>query len=286
MTTLRGTLFFLLLATTSIWCVNALYNLHGTRKIELLSYLTDLQEPLARASTLEFTGVVSDHLMLKTLTFLGQYLISKEEPAKEEWGVVYRTLQQCINLDPRFMDAYVLAQTTLPDDAGMVRETNELLEKGTQVFIDNYRLHLFLWYNYFTLLNDPVTAGKHMQIAARMPGAPAYFSTLAARTDLYAGKIHAAVIFLEETLKDTRDPALRDFLGMRLETLKRIGFLEFKVQEYKKRFNKLPQTIQELVDSGVITKIPPDPYGGEFYIMENGRVYTTSKLVMQKSVEK
>jgi tetratricopeptide (TPR) repeat protein len=156
------------------------------------------------------------------------------------------------------------------------------LEKGAQVLTNDYRPHFFLWYNYFSYLNDPEKAGEHLQKAARIPGSPPYFSTLAARMDLYAGKIYAAVIFLEETLKETSDPAMRHFLSMRLEAMKRIGFLEYKIQDYRKRFLKNPQTLQDLVDSGVITKIPTDPYGGEFYIMENGRVYTTSKLVAPK----
>ena len=279
MKTLRGLLVVALLAGVSCFCVTTLYTMHGQRRGEALSYLANLPEPLARAMTLEFGGVAADHLVLKALTYLGQKLIGNESTSPEEYQAIYRALKQATNLDPRFFDPYVLAQMTLPYDAGMVRETNELLERAAAVRTDDYRPHFFLWHNYFTYLNDPKTAGLHLEKAARIPGAPTYFATLAARTNLYAGKIHAAVIFLEETLKETNDPSLRKFLGIRLEALKRIGFLEFKIGKFREQFKRAPKHLQELIDSGLITKIPRDPYGGEFFIMEGGRVYTTSKLV-------
>lgn len=286
MKTLRGLLVVALLAGGSCFCVTTLYTMHGERRGEPLSYLANLPEPLARAMTLEFGGVAADHLVLKALTYLGQKLIGNESTSPEEYQAIYRALKQATNLDPRFFDPYVLAQMTLPYDAGMVRETNELLERAALVRTDDYRPHFFLWHNYFTYLNDPKTAGLHLEKAARIPGAPTYFATLAARTNLYAGQIYAAMVFLEETLKETSDPSLRKFLSLRLEALRRIGFLEFKIGQFRKQFNRAPKHLQELIDSGLITKIPRDPYGGEFYIMEGGRVYTSSKLVPPKKNDK
>jgi hypothetical protein len=37
--------------------------------------------------------------------------------------------------------------------------------------------------------------------------------------------------------------------------------------------------IEALVKEGLISEIPIDPYGGNWFIMPNGRVYSTSKLV-------
>ncbi len=41
----------------------------------------------------------------------------------------------------------------------------------------------------------------------------------------------------------------------------------------------MPLSLTELETAGLIDKIPEDPYGGEFILMEEGRVYTTSKLL-------
>jgi len=277
-----GVLLLLTLVGVSSFCVTSLYQLHSTRGSETLSPLVDLPEPLAKAMTLEFSGLASDYLMLKVQTYLGEKIMDQEQLAEDEWQIVYRTLRQTTNLDPRFLDPYVVAQMTLPFDAEMVDETNILLEKAAEILTDDYRPNFFLWYNHLYFLNDPATAGSYLEKAARIPGSPTYFSTLAARMNLYAGKILAAVIFLEETLKETTDPALQQFLSLRIEALKKIGFLEAKILEFRKQHDKIPETLQELIDSGFISRIPTDPYGGEFYIMEGGRVYSTSELVLPK----
>ena len=142
---LGATFLLLVLLAAAPLCVTFLYNLHGERGSETLSYLANLPAPLARAMTLEYSGVASDHLMLKALTYMGQKIISNASTTKEEWQAIYRVLQQCINLDPRFLDPYVLAQMTLPGDAGMVVETNALLEKAAQLLVNDYRPHFFLW---------------------------------------------------------------------------------------------------------------------------------------------
>ncbi len=68
----------------------------------------------------------------------------------------------------------------------------------------------------------------------------------------------------------------------RLNTLKIIAFLESKVIEYKKRFEAAPSSINDMLSKGVISEIPADPYGGTFYLSENGRIYTTSELLEKK----
>ena len=42
----------------------------------------------------------------------------------------------------------------------------------------------------------------------------------------------------------------------------------------------------ELVTKGYIDEIPPDPYGGRWGILRNGRVFSTSKFAPPKPGEK
>ncbi len=270
----------------SSYCASGLYQLHNNNREKKISHFTMIPEPMARAMTLEFPGITSDYLMLKTLTYMGERIMKDEELTPDEWQMIYQTLVQISNLDPRFIDPYIIAQMSLPWDAGMVEETNILLEKAAKILTNDYRPYFFLWYNHFKFLDNPEKAAYYLEKAAAIPGAPPYFSTLAARLNLYAGKTYAGVVFLQEMIKETNDPALLKSLRRRLQALQKIGFLEQKIQKYRKRYQVFPKELQELVDKGLITKIPPDPYGGKFYIMENGRVYTSSNLVLQKKGKK
>ena len=283
MNTRLGPFFFAVLCILSSYCITNLYQIHSENRDRKISHFTLLPESLAKAITLEFSGITSDYLMLKTLTYTGEKLIKREPLVQKEWQMVYRALVQITNLDPRFIDPYVMAEMSLPWDANMVDETNVLLEKAAKILTDDYRPNFFLWYNYYHFLDNPEKAGYYLQKAAATPGAPIYFSTLAARMHLFSGKLYAAVIFLQEMIKQTSDPGQLQFLEMRLKAIRMIGFLEQKIQVYKDRFHTSPKHLQDLVDKKIISKIPTDPYGGKFFIMENGRVYTTSKLVFQKT---
>ena len=68
-------------------------------------------------------------------------------------------------------------------------------------------------------------------------------------------------------------------LEKRLTALKSIYLLEQKVIQYRDTYKNLPESLDILVELGFLDSIPVDPYGGEFVIMKNGRVFTTSKLV-------
>jgi hypothetical protein len=81
-------------------------------------------------------------------------------------------------------------------------------------------------------------------------------------------------------LLETTDPNRKKFLLLRLHALEKIFFLEQKIQEYKRQYNILPESLEQLVERGIIDQIPDDPYGGTFHIVDKEQVYSTSKLVL------
>lgn len=282
MRTLRAIFLLAFLCALTWYSTIHLYQMHSDNKDRKLSQLVLLPETIAKATVLEFHGIASDYLMLKTLTYAGEKTMENKKLTPDEWQMVYQTLVQITNLDPRFFDPYLMAAMVLPWDAGMIDETNILLEKAGKILTDDYRPYFFLWHNYYKFLNDPQKAAYYMQKAAAKPSAPPYFATLAARMHLYAGDTYASVIFLQVVIKETNDPLQLKFLKTRLQALQKIGFLEHKIQIYRKQFQHIPKTLQELIEKKIIDEIPTDPYGGKFYLLENGRVYTTSKLVFTK----
>jgi len=199
--------------------------------------------------------------------------------------MVYLALKQIINLDPRSSDPYVIAETTLPWDGGLVKETNEILVEAARMRPHDPRPFFFLWYNYFSFLNDPEKAGYYLQKAAKLPGAPPYYAALASRMDVYSGQLQGAIIFLQEIIKETDDPALKKYLLLRKDSLKKMFLLEQSIAKFEKKFGNKPLKLEELLNTGILVRLPEDPYGGTFFIRENGRVYTTSKLMRVKKTK-
>jgi hypothetical protein len=54
--------------------------------------------------------------------------------------------------------------------------------------------------------------------------------------------------------------------------------IEQAIAAFKERFQADPEDLGRLVNAGLLERIPDDPYGGTFYLDEQGRVRTTSKL--------
>lgn len=265
------------------WCTHSLLQSHINRPNEIISSLVELPETLVGAVCLEFDRIVADYLLLKTMIYLGEKMERKERPGNKEWALIYRSLQQITNLDPRFLDPYVLAAMTFPWEAGMIPETCALLEKAVAARGEDYRPYFFLWFIKSYFEKDASAAAHYMKLASTKQGAPQYLATLAARLDLYAGNTISGILFLEEMLEKTSSQATRQFLEKRIDALKRIAFLEEKVTLFKQRFGTYPSEIKELISSRILIAIPPDPYGGQFFIRPDGRVYTTSKLVDVKN---
>lgn len=275
-------LLLLVAGIMSISSVERLYDMHAGESKTKISRLIYYPDILVKIMSLEFPGAVADYLMLNTMVLHGEKMLAKTVVEPDEWQATYRALEMITVLDPRFIDPYILAETSLPWDAGMVEETNRLLVKAASVLTEDYRPYFFLWFNYSYFLQDNETAVAYLEKAARIPGAPSYFTTLAARMRFEAGSTLSGIVFLQEMLNNTMDAGTRAFLQKRLDALRAIAFLEKKVMDYRALYQKLPENLAQLVSRGLIESLPEDPYGGEFYIMQNGRIYTTSKLVQTK----
>ena len=64
----------------------------------------------------------------------------------------------------------------------------------------------------------------------------------------------------------------------RIGALRGIWVLEQAVEAYRGRFGFAPADLSELVKRGVLGELPTDPYGGVFYLNDQGKVWTTSDL--------
>ncbi len=272
-------IFFCFTFAASIALVSPVKQIRGHYLKESYTRIATLPSYLLQAFCLEFKGVAADLLFLKTMTFMGHNIGNNIALEKEEWPLLYHTLDRITDLDGRFWDPYVFAEMMLGWQAGMFDEDNALLEKATIARPEDYRPFFYLGFNHFYFLKNPAKAAPYLREAAKRPNAQSYIKPLAARMSLYGSQTVAGIIFLEDLLLETYDPIIKQQLETRLETLKKIHLLEKAVQEYKRTKHNLPDSLDKLVAEGIIEKIPVDPYGGMFVVLKNGRVYTTSELL-------
>ena len=243
-----------------------------------------LPSPILKITSLDFDGLASDVLYLKTLVFYGSTYVGNKHRKIDEWEFtwMYKALNASTDLDPYFLDPYFLANGVLTWEANRVAETIILLGKGSHYRNWDYWLPFFLGFNYFYFLDDNAKAAEYLMLASQKPGADPFFSFFAARLAYIGNRTENAVVFLEGALKTTKDETMRKDYMIRLETLKIMLDLEKGVTVYKERTGSYPKKLSALVELRIIGLVPEDPYGGEFYIDKDGSVKSTSDLRYMK----
>lgn len=231
--------------------------------------------------SLEFKGIVSDFLFLKLITVIGEK-IGTDRLLENHSEYIYKCADAITDLDPYFWDAYIFSDMILSWEFERYREANLLLEKARKHRVDDYKPPYFLGFNHFYFLKDNKKGADYLVEASQLPGCPLFVAKLASRLYATEHNYESAIVFLKKVLETTLNQGVRQQLILRINTLALLDELQNKIDAYAVRYGQQPVRLEQLIEKGMIESLPKDPYGGEFYIQKDGRVFTTSKLRTRK----
>ncbi len=197
---------------------------------------------------------------------------------RPEFKNMYKTLAGAIHIDPYNMDAYYFAQAAFTWELGRIHEVNTLLEKGLVYRTWDYWLPFYLGFNQAYFLKDYEKAAVNMQRAAEISGNPLY-ANLASRYFYESEQNEFGLKFLDAMIQGAKSQSVKKTYEMRKQALISVLQIEKALTSYRNRFGRLPVELSELVQSGLLVKLPTDPYGGTFFLDEQGKVRTSSKFV-------
>jgi tetratricopeptide (TPR) repeat protein len=236
--------------------------------------------PVVKALSADQYQFLSQVISLQCIFYFGT--IVEEQRQTPDWSRVYDALYTASRLDPYNMDVYYFAQAVLTWDASRPRQAIDLLEYGFAHRTWDWYLPFFLSFDYAFFVRDYRKAGEYLTKAAELNPRAAWFSTLAARYFYEGGRTALAIAYLKELIPATRNEAIKKQLIIRADALEKILQIEEAIDAFKERFHRGAKNLEELVQAGILNHIPEDPYGGNFYLDEQGRVRSTSKLAYRK----
>ncbi len=217
----------------------------------------------------EFRGILADYLLLKASTFLGSRYNTKESDLK----AVSVLFGQSLALDPYFFQTCYFIQAFLPWGSRMVKEAIELLEISKNHRYWDWEPPYYIGFDYFYFLHDNLAASRYLMEASERPHAPPLLAMLGARLSQRAGQTRAAIVFLQTMAKREEREVVRKQILKRIDALKGVLVLEKAIAAFESRFGHPPETLGELVDSGILEKIPKNPYkSADSYSYENGEI--------------
>ena len=202
------------------------------------------------------------------------------EPRAEQrgWNRLYPIVDVVTDLDPGHGYAYQVAGTIL-GSVGRTAESNLILEKGMRNVPDRYILPYLRAFNAFYYDSDWPAAGRFAEVAARTPGAPPHVRQNVLAYYVKGKRADAAIAFLNQSLAETKDPDTRKAVESQLRQayLERdAARLDEAVAEWRRQNVVGPLVIEQLVATGLLEEIPPDPAGGRWYADAKGTVHSTA----------
>lgn len=217
-------------------------------------------------------------LIFKAITHgnLSQPHQTANATAKSFQDNTFKTLYTATRLDPYNMDAYYLAQAMVWNKSN-TSQICELLEFGMQHRTWDFYLPFFAGFNYSYFLQDYTNAAKNYKKAAALTNSP-LLARLTGRYLYEGGQTDMAITYIKTMLKSAHQPAIKKTYSMRLKVLQEIQRIETSIKDFSSLYGKKPSNIKELLSTGNLLKPPVDPYGGVFYLDDNGKPRTTSKM--------
>ena len=106
------------------------------------------------------------------------------------------------------------------------------------------------------------------------------FTTLAARYFHEAGESELGLVFLENMVENAQTSHVKNIYERRIAAFKAVRQIEAAADEFREIYATIPESLAVLVDNGLLPDVPEDPYGGQFYLSQEGKVRTTSKFAM------
>jgi hypothetical protein len=235
---------------------------------------------LLKVADLGFSTLVADAMWLRGIQYYGEHRrTDREYPLAEH---IFSTLT---DLDPSFIGAYRFGGLVLSEDAGTPAGAIDLLRKGIRSNPEVWQIPFDLGFLYFVDLSDYTKAAHYFRFASRLKDSPEIARRFTAFAYRKAGKDEVAKALWEQVyttsgnkmMRLTAEEALKS-----IETDKTAAALEAMVKRFQQANGCYPPRLESLVRAGLVKAIPPEPFGGAYFLdPETSRVLSTTKVTRE-----
>ena len=236
-------------------------------------YLPNVEK--VRLVTLGFDNFFADILWFHTINYFGKQLAGSRD---------YRWLgQMCdlvTSLNPKVGEEYEFCATLLSWMAKDPAMSEKLLSRAIENQPDYWRYHYLRGFTKWYFLNDFAGAKQDFTRASTLPHVPPFVIALTGRLMVAEEDPEAAIKFLQDMIKNSHDETARKALGGKLFlafTSRDVRLLTKMLTAYEERNSKKAQSLQDLLDAQLLTKLPLDPYGKPYRYNPDTGVITNSK---------
>jgi tetratricopeptide (TPR) repeat protein len=219
---------------------------------------------LLKAMSLEYAPLMADIYWTRVVQYYGD----KRAKHDANFELLWPLLDVTTTLDPNLLVAYRFGSTFLsepsPRGAGRPELGIELLERGIKTNPDYWRFYEDLGFVYYFELKDYAKASAAFAEGSKNPDAQIWMKIMAARIAAEGESLATSVFLWNEVYQTAKDPQVK---ANALTHLQLLGVeqdckqLDALADEFQKKTGRRPSRVIELVQSGLLPRVPVDPAG-------------------------
>jgi len=213
-----------------------------------------------QAFPLGFKNVIADALWVEMI---------QDFAYRRGEGLFGQYIDRITMLDPKFEYPYLLGVLIMPR-FGHMETIAAIVERGMRALPENWQIPFYLGAQYHVVERDTETAMRYVALAAQKPSSPPLVRQMQAIYAAHAGEFASARGFFSVMHETAKEEETKSIAREWLDRLDRIQALQEAVWRYKAAFGKIPKTVGEMRERGIVRELPPDLQNIKFVIDENG----------------
>src|SRR5271168_2042289 len=229
---------------------------------------------LLKAMSLEYAPLMADIYWTRVVQYYGNKR-AKHDPNFE---LLWPLLDVTTTLDPNLLVAYRFGSTFLsepsPRGAGHPELGIALLERGIQANPGYWRFYEDLGFIYYFELKDYEKASAAFAEGSKNPDAQIWMKIMAAKIAAEGESLSTSVFLWNDVYQTAKDPQVKDNALTHLKLLRAqqdCKQLDALADEFQKRMNRRAVRMNELIQAGLLPRLPVDPLGFPYVFGPDGK---------------
>ena len=229
---------------------------------------------LVKMMSLEYAPLMADIYWTRVVQYYG----NKHMRGQAKLDLLWPLLDVTTTLDPNMIVAYrfgaIFLSQAAPAGAGRPDQAVELIRRGIQANPDYWRLYEDLGFVYYFDLKDYQKASEAFLEGSKKPSAQVWMKIMAAKIAAEGESFSTSMFLWKDIYESSSDPMIKKNALLRLKLLKAkedCKQLDALADEFEKRSGRRPARMSDLVQAGLLRKLPADPEGFAYVFGEDGK---------------
>lgn len=247
------------------------FAVHGLGTVSRGNVVQEMQVVLPRF--VQVAMAAGDRYLAANLAGFRVLVAETHRMRAENYQVQARLQEDIAWLNPGHEDNYYIATAILPWN-GQLDAAQYVLQKGIDGRPGDWGPVFYYAFNLYHFKHQPVDAARWLLVAAdRARDANDAFAlqNLAAKWFERGYQPAVAAKVVDGMAEQSRSSGFKKYLHQRAARIRDLARLQEAAEVFRSRFGRPPGKLEELLDAGIITSLPVDPFALGYSLDAEGR---------------